>query len=246
MAGEVGRLGMLACQPLPDRAGLSRTTPAPPPADPISSWTSPMLLWLEARSLWNRVTDGFSRASRSLIARAFSYDASASAGRPVFAAACRCCCGSGQVALELGDRRVVCASRSRIARACSNDASASAGRPVSLCSGTDVGVGRGQAALELGDRRVLARQPLPDRAGLLVRRQRLRRPTRLMLQRADAVVTRGQVALELGVRRVLACQPLPDRAGLLVRRQCLRRPTRLTLQRCRCCCSSRPGRSGTR
>ena len=36
-----------------------------------------------ARSLWNSVTDGSLRASRSQIARACSYDASASAGRPV-------------------------------------------------------------------------------------------------------------------------------------------------------------------
>ncbi len=58
----------------------------------------------------------------------------------------------------------------------------------------DVVVALGQVALELGDRRVLARQPLPDRAGLLVRRQRLRRPARLTLQDADVVVARGQVA----------------------------------------------------
>ena len=43
----------------------------------------------------------------------------------------------------------------------------------------------------------VARQPLPDRAGLLVRRQRLRRPTRRALQEADVGVTGGQVALEL-------------------------------------------------
>ena len=44
-----------------------------------------MLPWLMARPRQNSVTDGFSRASRSQIARACSYEASASAGRPVSA-----------------------------------------------------------------------------------------------------------------------------------------------------------------
>ena len=166
------------------------------------------------------------------------------------------------------------ASRSRIARACSDNATASAGRPARSLEDADVVVTRGQVALELGDRRVFARQPLADRAGLLVRRQRLRWPdpngpgggrcccgswpgrsgaraargcsrasrsriARACSYEASASASRPlhlscrrcccdlrQVALELGDRWVLARQPLDDREDLLVRRQRLRRPAR--------------------
>ena len=42
-----------------------------------------MLLWLSARSLWNWVTLGLSRTSRSRFASALPYDSSAWSGWPV-------------------------------------------------------------------------------------------------------------------------------------------------------------------
>jgi hypothetical protein len=47
---------------------------------PVSRWRFPMLLWLAARALWNSVMVGSSRASRSRIARACSWDLSAAPG----------------------------------------------------------------------------------------------------------------------------------------------------------------------
>ena len=136
-----------------------------------------MLLWLLARSLWNWVTAGLASASFCWIARAASYDASASAGLPVSRS--RMPMLLWLVARSLWNwvtAGLASASLCWIARAAWYDASASAGLPVSLQQDADVVVAARQVALELGDGGVGAGQALQQRSRFLVRRPRLVRP----------------------------------------------------------------------
>ena len=160
-----------------------------------------MLLWLEASSAWVQVTHGFSLASA--FDRAGRLIRRQRLRRPTHRLL-----QDADIAVDParlfwhslteGSSR---ARRSQMAGLL-NDAALRRADAFRL-RGTDDGVSPGKAALEIGDRRVL-RESLPDRAGLLLRLQRLRWPTRLILQHADLLVIIGQVVLDPCNRRVLA------------------------------------------
>ena len=200
-----------AHEPIPDCAGLLARLQAPPPAGPSHVAGCRCLRGVLARSLWMRMTDGFSRASRAKIARApLRMTPVPPPAGPSHAAAYRFGGGSRRgPALNDGERRAL-ASRSWIARACKYDAQR-LGRSTSLTLQVASSVlALCHVALELGNRWIL-REPLPDRTGLLVRLSSP--PTSRPVPSwtcADIAVIAGQMSLELGDRWVLTRQPLPD------------------------------------
>ena len=105
---ELGDRRVLARQPLLDRAGLLVRRQRLRRSARLTLQNADIVVATRPGRLWNSVTDGLSRASRSKIARACSYDARASAGRPVsLCSDADVVVAGGQVALEPGDRRVL-------------------------------------------------------------------------------------------------------------------------------------------
>ena len=104
-----------------------------------------------------------------------------------------------------------------ITRAFSNDAIAFADRPVPLCSRPMLVWISARSVRNWVTDGFSRASRSKIRAGLFVRRHRLRQSSRLILQVADVVLAPGQFALELGDRWVFSREPLPYRSGPLER-----------------------------